>query len=509
MKKLASYAIILITILFTSVKASAQNANTSLSNLAAPTKVNVTLLPDKDKARNLGSVAKAWKNIYLDSAVYFRGERFLADQSGTGVYNTAVGASSLISNTSGSYNTANGFFALLSNTTGSDNSANGHWALYSNTSGTDNTADGMFAMVYTNGSYNTALGKSAMYYNTSGAYNTAVGYNALYNTTTSQFNTAVGFNAGDSYDNGFNNIFVGANVDVNGTGYYNDIAIGQGTVCTDVSQVTMGNGATSTYRAYANWSNISDGRFKKNIKENVPGLAFINKLQPITYTLDATGIDNFLHADQPQDKQISGQAKAFMSKALAEKEKVTYTGFIAQDVEKAAKSLSYNFSGVDAAKNSKDLYGLRYAEFVVPLVKAVQELTKLNDDKDSAIQNLQNQINELKAMMVSNQAMMNAANQSSFSSQLSAKVSSDALQQNFPNPFTNSTTINYSLPQQYSSAQIIITDNKGVALKQINLNAKGKGSVQVDASVLSFGAYQYTLYVDGKLIDTKQMMLTK
>ena len=54
-------------------------------------------------------------------------------------------------------------------------------------------------------------------------------------------------------------------------------------------------------------------------------------------------------------------------------------------MEKAAKSLNYDFSGVDAAKNDKDLYGLRYSDFVVPLVKAVQELSKINDAKDSAL----------------------------------------------------------------------------------------------------------------------------
>jgi len=34
---------------------------------------------------------------------------------------------------------------------------------------------------------------------------------------------------------------------------------------------------------------------------------------------------------------------------------------------------------VDAPKNDNDFYGLRYAEFVVPLVKAVQELKAEND----------------------------------------------------------------------------------------------------------------------------------
>jgi len=36
-----------------------------------------------------------------------------------------------------------------------------------------------------------------------------------------------------------------------------------------------------------------------------------------------------------------------------------------------------------------------------------------------------------------------------------------------------------------------------------------EGAVNVDASTLSSGAYQYSLYVDGKLIDTKQMILNK
>ena len=50
--------------------------------------------------------------------------------------------------------------------------------------------------------------------------------------------------------------------------------------------------------------------------------------------------------------------------------------------------MNYDFSGVDAAKNDKDLYGLRYAEFVVPLVKAVQELSKMNDEKDETLDDL-------------------------------------------------------------------------------------------------------------------------
>ena len=86
--------------------------------------------------------------------------------------------------------------------------------------------------------------------------------------------------------------------------------------------------------------------------------------------------------------------------------------------------------------------------------------------------------------------------------------STTSLSQNIPNPFSNSTTINYSLPQHFSSAQIIITDKNGNALKQINL-ANNNGSVNINAATLSSGAYQYSLYVDRKLIDTKQLIVSK
>jgi hypothetical protein len=538
MKPLNYYLLCILALAF-SAKGFAQ-ANTSLSNLVS-TKINVSLLPDKNQARNLGSGAKAWKNLYLDSAVYLGNSRFLAAYSGTGTSNTAVGENTLIANTTGSYNSAIGYSTLANNKTGDYNTASGYQALmdnagwyntaqgafalthdtsgyqntaigvstlYNNTTGINNTATGMDALAgNTTGSNNTATGAGALYSN-NGSYNTAVGIDALNNTTASEYNTAVGYNAGTTYDNGYNNVFVGANVDVNGTGYFNDIAIGQGTVCTQVSQVTIGNGATTSYIAYANWSNISDGRFKKNIKQNVPGLAFINKLQPITYTLDATGIDNFLHSGQAQDNQLNGQAKTLMNKALAEKEKTIYTGFIAQDVEKAAKSLNYDFSGVDAAKNDKDLYGLRYSEFVVPLVKAVQELSKMNDVKDSAIQQQNLKIDDLQKQL---DDLKNIINHSGVSSQTSVdnsqsfNISSASLSQNIPNPFDHSTTINYTLPQTYSSAKIIVTDNSGKTLKELSINAKGKGSLNIDASTLSSRAYQYSLIVDGRLIDTKQM----
>ena len=57
-------------------------------------------------------------------------------------FNTAIGISALISNTSGGFNTANGYNALYSNTTGTFNTALGMATLFLNTRGDANTAIG-------------------------------------------------------------------------------------------------------------------------------------------------------------------------------------------------------------------------------------------------------------------------------------------------------------------------------------------------------------------------------
>jgi trimeric autotransporter adhesin len=65
------------------------------------------------------------------------------------------------------------------------------------------------------------------------------------------------------------------------------------------------------------------------------------------------------------------------------------SGFIAQEVEKAAIASGYNFSGIIKPKTAREHYGLSYESFVVPLLKAVQELSKQVTD-------LQNQLKQLQ-----------------------------------------------------------------------------------------------------------------
>ena len=83
-------------------------------------------------------------------------------------------------------------------------------------------------------------------------------------------------------------------------------------------------------------------------------------------------------------------------------ESMRFSGFIAQDVEALSKSLGYEFSGVDAPKNSKDIYGLRYADFVVPIVKSVQELNDLLIEKNNEIASLKKFNFELQNQLLEN-----------------------------------------------------------------------------------------------------------
>ncbi|MBL7745478.1 MAG: tail fiber domain-containing protein [Chitinophagaceae bacterium] len=302
--------------------------------------------------------------------------------NGNGQYNTAAGYRAMFAG-GGNWNVGIGSEALYSNTSGATNIAVGVNSLYANTNGNDNVGIGSSALrLNTGGDENVAIGNSALYSNGLGNYNSAVGRNALAGTTASLYNTAIGYNAGYVYDMGYNNTILGANSIGAFNGQYNIIAIGQGVTCPDNSTVRIGNSASWSIGGYASWTNFSDGRYKKNIKEDVKGLEFILKLRPVTYNLDLTNASK-------KAKENAGQEwDAMMKLAIAEKENVIYTGFVAQEVEQAGKETGFDFSGVDKPRNEYGFYGLRYAEFVVPLVKAVQE-------QQVIIERQQKQINEL------------------------------------------------------------------------------------------------------------------
>ena len=83
------------------------------------------------------------------------------------------------------------------------------------------------------------------------------------------------------------------------------------------------------------------------------------------------------------------------------------------------------------------------------------------------------------------------------------------LSQNIPNPFDETTVINYTIPTIESYATVNIYDLQGAQVKNFKISRIGPGEVEIPASELSPGIYIYNLIVDAQVIDTKQMILTE
>ncbi len=83
------------------------------------------------------------------------------------------------------------------------------------------------------------------------------------------------------------------------------------------------------------------------------------------------------------------------------------------------------------------------------------------------------------------------------------------LDQNTPNPFNTTTSIGFYLPTTIATASLYVYDMNGSQLKSFSISERGKGTVTIQGSEFSAGMYLYALIADGKVIDTKRMVLTK
>jgi hypothetical protein len=379
---------------------------------------------------------------------------FRALHSGKGGRNVAVGSQSLFSNSLGHNNVGIGVEALYLNQIGFRNIAIGNRSMVRLTSGVSNIGIGVESLqLATTATGNVAIGDLAMRANISGSVNTAIGYNA---------GTIEGY-------------------------VQNSTAIGNNATVTASNQIRLGNSAITSIGGQVSWSTLSDGRFKKDIKEDVSGLDFIAKLRPVSYTVDKDAVDNFLRIPD-----------SLRNNSEASRKKVSrQTGFVAQEVEEVVKKTGYVFHGVEAPQNDNDHYSIRYAEFVVPLVKAVQEL---NTRLETKLEKYETEIEELKEQLKAFEGI-------SAGGALSEKET--VLYQNNPNPFSVDTEIRMTLADEVISATVVVYNLEGKQLKDFRVQGRGKTSVKISGSELNAGMYLYALLVDGKVVDTKRMILTK
>ena len=387
------------------------------------------------------NTATGWRALYMNTSGYYNtaiGVSALYSNT-TGAYNTAIGLSALFSNTTGTYNIAIGLAALYYNITGYHNTAIGGSALYSNTTGTYNTAIGLSALFSnSSGLNNVATGNKALLNNTSGSANNAYGHGALYQcggtgnggygeeanpTTLSGWNNigigyhtlgaidasgfrilgnqigydniAMGLVAGDRIGSNCNqSSFIGpfTNVITNNTDVSNSTALGNGALVFQNNMMRLGNSAVTRIETQVGLTVVSDGRYKFNVTEEVKGLAFIKKLRPVIYQYNTQLMDKEWMKNE-FDTMVKHNPQLLKDYEIASN--IRYSGFIAQEVEQAAKESNYDFNGVSKPENSDGHYGLNYSEFVVPIVKSVQELQVIIDEQKQRIDKLENLVKEL------------------------------------------------------------------------------------------------------------------
>ena len=305
--------------------------------------------------------------------------------------NTGVGADALSAVTSGSNNTAVGLDALKP-TTGDRNTAVGSTAADAVSSGSQNVAVGYGAASSVDtGSANTAVGDSALETCTSGTLNTAVGEDAL-KSTTGTANTGLGANAGELITTGSSNTCVGENAGDAIQSGSNNICIGSGadTAHDAAISITMGIGITgqgdhfkfgkasnvvsNQFTSDASFSRSSDERIKQDINDDSLGLSFINDLRTVTYRWKPS-------YEIPKDFNDYNETNQ-------KDTEVVMHGMLAQEVKQALDKEGVNTFG-GWSEDDDGMQNISREMFVIPLIKAVQQLSEKCDS-------LQNEINELK-----------------------------------------------------------------------------------------------------------------
>ncbi len=143
---------------------------------------------------------------------------------------------------------------------------------------------------------------------------------------------------------------------------------------------------------------------------------------------------------------------------------------------------------------------INYIEMIPLLVQAINEVKTENGRLKSTLSELQDG------------AAYQSKSRKSIEMTTSINTKDEAilsLSQNNPNPFSTSTSIEVSMPEQIKTAVLFIYDMSGKQIKRIDIINRGISHISVTSEGLSEGMYLYSLIADGKVVGTKKMILVK
>jgi len=297
-------------------------------------------------------------------------------------------------------------------------------------------------------------------------------------------NVAVSGLAGNSNGENIAGKFV---VDNQGTG------VNIGVYCTadtpGFALVIVGD-ITYTGTAY----HVSDQQLKKNVEDISNATDIISRLHPKEY--------EYKQEDYPYIKLPNGIQRGLLAQEVQQ-----VLPDLVRDITLPAKR---DTSGKILAPQA-EFKGINYEGFTPIILKALQEQQAMIDSLARELAEVKSRMNNCCGSEIQYRNNGTGEYTQEETHQQSIKLSNHQqilLNQNQPNPFAESTVIDYIVPENAASAEMHFTTLSGFVIRTVALQT-GKGRLTVFAQDLSSGIYSYSLVVDGKVMETKKMVKTR
>jgi trimeric autotransporter adhesin len=396
-----------------------------------------------------GYGSKGNANVYIG--------RYTASGGSKGGNNVFLGYQSGRYNQSGHANTFLGKESGLNNTGGYENLFAGHKSGYTNHTGFQNVF----------------LGHYSGYYNSYGVRNTFIGPFAGYKNVSGDRNVFIGYQAG-YYEEGNDKLYISNSSTsplLYGDLQRKKLVVG-GKTDSDYTLHILGE-AFST----GNWVS-SDQRYKKDIKTIESAAEKILALEGKSYAFKE-------NASTKNDSSVA---------RLAFHEGRQF-GFLAQEMKEVLPEL---------VREDEDGYlAVNYDGIIPVLVEAFKELKGTNEKLEGEINRLQQEIAQLSGK--EDAYTPGKQGHPDFNKIIEPSI---ILHQNVPNPFDQSTEIRYEVPVGARQVNLYVYNLEGKEIAKFSHLPAGKGSVKITAFQLETGTYLYSLIADGKVLDTKRMIVT-
>lgn len=160
-------------------------------------------------------------------------------------------------------------------------------------------------------------------------------------------------------------------------------------------------------------------------------------------------------------------------------------GLLAQDLQRVYPDLVHE--GQDGS------LGINYVELVPILIRSIQELK-------AELDYVKGNSSRMEARSVSLEDETTDV--------LSSTIHRNVLYQNTPNPFKEQTVIRFKLADNVQNASICIFDMTGKMLKKLPISSDME-SVSIGGYELGEGMFLYSMIINGQMIDTKRMVISK